>query len=96
MGPDGGQRFGKEWVESSQFPWSPEDDHKSWNQVFDMALMKLCWPAEMFPDHTGVVLALNKVEVHCISASHKDANLWVLVWRKIGEYIDEGIDPCVV
>ena len=62
----------------------------------DMALMKRCWPAEMFPDHRGVVRALNKGEVYCISASHKDANLWVLVWRKIGECIDEGIDPCVV
>ena len=29
MGPDGGQRFGKEWVESSQFPGGPEDDQES-------------------------------------------------------------------
>ena len=58
--------------------------------------MKRCWPAEMFPDLRGVVPALNKGEDYCISASHKDANLCVLVWRKIGECIDEGIDPCVV
>ena len=49
----------------------------------------------MFSDHR-VVRALNNCEVYCISASHKDADLWVPVWRKIGECIDESIDLCVV
>ena len=61
-----------------------------------MVLMKLCWPAEMFSDHRRVVQAFNRGEVNSITASHKDAELWVLVWRKIKEFIDEGIDLCVV
>ena len=61
-----------------------------------MVLMKPCWPAEMFSDHTRVVQAFNRCEVNCTTASHKDAELCFLVWRKIKEFIDEGIDPCVV
>ena len=55
-----------------------------------MVLLKLCWPAEMFSDHRRVVRAFNKGEVNCITASHKDAELWVQVWRKI------KVDLCVV
>ena len=52
-----------------------------------MAFTELCGPAEIFSDDTTVVQSLNKGEVNCISASRKDADLWVLVWRKIGECI---------
>ena len=55
-----------------------------------MVFMKLCWPAEMFSDHRRVVRAFNKGEVNCFTASHKDAELWVQVWRKIKEFIDES------
>ena len=40
--------------------------------------------------------ALNKGQVNCSRASHKNADLLVLVWHKIKEFIDEGIDLCVV
>ena len=36
------------------------------------ASIKLCRTAEMFSDHRGVVPALNKGDVNCIRASHKD------------------------
>ena len=58
--------------------------------------MKQCGQAEMFSDHRRVVQAFNKGEVNFIRASHKDADLWVQVCRKIGEFVDEDIDLCVV
>ena len=44
-----------------------------------MALCKLCGPSEIFADSRGVVRAVNKGEVDCISAVHNDVDLWVLV-----------------
>ena len=60
-----------------------------------MALTELCGPAEILSDNTRFVQALNKGEVNCISASCKDADLWVLVWRKIGECIHTRALTCM-
>ena len=34
-------------------------------------------PSKIFSDNRGVVQALHKGEVDCISAGHEDADLWV-------------------
>ena len=52
-----------------------------------MALSKLTGLAEIYSDNSGVVQALNEGEVDCISANHKDADLWIQVrdtfhWHK--------------
>ena len=39
-------------------------------------------PAEIYSDSRGVVQALNEGEAECISANHKDADLWIQVWDK--------------
>ena len=44
----------------------------------------------------GVVRALNKGEVDCISAGLNDVDLWVLVWSKVDECIDAGTNMRVV
>ena len=49
-----------------------------------MSLCTLCGLSAIFSDHRGVVQALNKNEVGCSSAGHKDADLWMLVWNKVG------------
>ena len=36
--------------------------------------------------------ALNNGEADCISAVHKDADLWVSVWSEVDECIEEGFD----
>ena len=36
-----------------------------------------------------MVLALHKGEVDCISAGQNEADLWMLVWSKVGERFDE-------
>ena len=62
-----------------------------------MALTKLCGTDEIFSDNTGVMQALNKGEVTCISASRKDADLWgsglAENWRV---FVHEGIDLHVI
>ena len=40
--------------------------------------------------------AVHKGEVDCISAGHGDADLWIFVWSKVGECIDEGYNTRVV
>ena len=47
-----------------------------------MALSKMIGPAEIYSDSRGVVQALNEGEAECISANHKDADLWIQVWDK--------------
>ena len=44
---------------------------------YKMSLCKLCGLSVIFSDHLGVVQALNKDEVGCSSAGHKDAGLWM-------------------
>ena len=39
-----------------------------------------------------VVQSLNKGEVNCISAGHKEADLWSLVWNKIDACMDKSFD----
>ena len=43
-----------------------------------------------------MVQALNESEVNCISAGHNDADLWVLVWNKEDDCIEEGFNMSVV
>ena len=40
----------------------------------------------------GVLQSLNQREVDCISAGHKDADLWILVWSEVGDCVEEGIE----
>ena len=42
------------------------------------ALCRLCASSAIFSDYRGAVQALHKCEVDCISAGHKDADLWFM------------------
>ena len=53
-------------------------------------------PSKIFSDNRGVVQALHKGEVDCISAGHEDADLWVWVWSKVDECVDQDINIRVV
>ena len=66
---------------------------ESW--AVGMAMCK-CGPSDIFLDIRGFVQALNESEVDCISAGHNDADIWVFVWSKIDECIDEGPNIGVV
>ena len=66
------------------------------SRYLHMALCKLCGPSEIFSHNRGMVQTLNKIEVDCISAGHRGTDLWMLVWSKVGECIDEGVDIRVV
>ena len=46
------------------------------------ALTKLIGPVENHSDCRVVVQALNKGEVECICANHKDADLGIQVWNQ--------------
>ena len=54
-----------------------------------MALSELVRPAEIYSDNRGVVQALNKGEVECIIANHKDADLWIQVWDKVNDHNEQ-------
>ena len=60
--------------------------------ALQMTLCKTCGPSENFADNRGVVQALTEGVVDCITAGHIDADLWVLVWSKVGECIEEGFN----
>ena len=56
------------------------------------------WPYTLFfSDNRGVMQALNKTEVDCISAGHNDTDLWVfglglnmrVVWTKAHATLEE-------
>ena len=47
-----------------------------------MVLMKLCWPAEMFSDHRGVLQALNKGEVLVHQCQSQGRDSLGSSWRK--------------
>ena len=44
----------------------------------------------MFSDNRGVVQALNMGEDNCISATHRDADLWILVWDVRNDLVETG------
>ena len=56
----------------------------------------MCEPSEILSDDRGVVQGLHAGEVDCISAGHKVADLWILVWSQGGECVDEGVNSRVV
>ena len=66
------------------------------NWAFYMAFCKLSEHSDIFSDNTGVAHTLKKREVDCISAGHKDADLWMFVWSKVNMGLDEGISISVV
>ena len=47
---------------------------------FLLGLCQLCGPSET-----------NRGEVDCISAGHGDADLWVLIWSKVGECMEREV-----
>ena len=61
-----------------------------------MALCKLCGSSEIFSSNRGVVQALCRGEVDCISAGHNGAHLRVLVLSMVGECIGDGFNMRVV
>ena len=57
------------------------------------------WPFANFLGHQRSIrkteercAALSNGENDCISASHWDADLWIRVWNKIGEWVNEEVD----
>ena len=56
-----------------------------------MPLSQMIGPADIYSDNRGGVVASKSCEVECISANHKDADLWIQVWVKVNVHKEQDL-----